>query len=237
MSRTGGVEIKICGLCRAADIRAAVEAGADYLGFVFAESPRGVRPERVPELAGDAVPPRVGVFVDAGPEEVRRAARAAGLRVAQLHGAEPPELCDELRAGGLTVWKALRPRDAKELAGDAARYAGHVDAFLVEGYSPDAAGGTGTSFPHGWLEVLRRPETGGDVRPRLVLAGGLDPENVAAAVREAAPDVVDVSTGVERAPGEKDAGMLRRFVRRAREAARGPRDAGREPRGGEQGAA
>lgn len=223
-ARAAGLRVKICGLGRRADVEAAAEAGADYAGLVLAESPRRLAPEEAAELAGAAraagLRP-VGVFVDRPAPEVARLADRLGLAAVQLHGEEDPGACASLRSEGAEVWKALRPRSPGELERLVDRYAAHVDALLVEGWSPEAAGGTGTGFPHEWLA--------GDARPaglRIVLAGGLDPENVAGAVRSVRPDVVDVSSGVESAPGRKDPGRIRAFVRAARAAA-GPADAER----------
>jgi len=133
----------------------------------------------------------------------------ARLDVLQLHGDEPPELAAELRGEGFTVWKAVRPRDGGELAAAAARYAGTVDALLLDGYSAEARGGTGTSFP--WREVAARLDA---LPPGMVLiaAGGLRPDNVAAAAAILRPAIVDVSSGVESSPGVKDETAMRAFV-------------------------
>jgi phosphoribosylanthranilate isomerase len=154
-------------------------------------------------------PQRAGVFVNATADELRRAAERIALDVLQLHGDEPPELAEALRREGFTVWKAVRPRSGDEFAAAAVLYAGAVDALLVDGFSADARGGTGTAFP--WREVAERiaavaPETA------IVAAGGLRPENVARAARILRPDVVDVSSGVESAPGVKDPDAVRAFA-------------------------
>lgn len=217
--RAGGrPAVKICGLGRRSDVEAAVEAGASYLGVVFAESPRRVSPSTASELVADVPAESVGVFVDAAPEEVLRAAREVPLDVAQLHGREPPETCAAVRAAGIRVWKALRPRSAGELSREAARYRDAVDGLLVEGHSREAAGGTGTAFPHRWWREAGlggEDATGG---PDLVLAGGLTPANVGEALAATDPRVVDVSSGVEREPGVKDPERVRAFVRAVRRA-------------------
>lgn len=221
MRGAGAPRVKICGMRRASDVRTAAEAGADYVGLVLAESPRRLRPSEAGDLARAAreagVAP-VGVVVDRGVGDVAELAGRAGFRVAQLHGAEPPETCARLREAGLEVWKALRPRGRSELEREAARYRDVVDALLVEGWSGERAGGTGTAFPHGWLEEAGLREAVG----RMVLAGGLDPENVGEAVRRAAPDVVDVSSGVEASRGVKDPERVRAFVAAVRAAGREP---------------
>jgi len=209
-------EIKVCGLTRHEDARAATEAGAAYLGTVLAPGgKRTVAAAAAREVFGDLPARRVGVFVDAGLEALERAARAAGLHILQLHGDETPELARELRARGWTVWKALRPRTGAEFAQEAPRWAGAVDALLLDGFSTAARGGTGASFP--WAEVAaRRAALPDDVA--LVAAGGLRPDNVAQAAAILRPEVVDVSSGVELAPGIKDADAIRRFAGAARSA-------------------
>lgn len=224
------VRVKICGCRKPADTIAAADAGATYAGVVFAERLRRVTPAE----AADILSPvrgrlrAVGVFVDAADDQILAAREVAGLDIAQLHGGEPVGSCAALREAGLEVWKALRPRSAEELAAALDRYAGVVDAILVEGFSAAAAGGTGTGFPLDWLAPLRerlasvdetpRPEPAGDgiPRPSFVLAGGLTPGNVGDAIRRARPSIVDVSSGVERAPGEKDPALIGRFVEAAR---------------------
>lgn len=213
--RRGRPAVKICGLRRREDVRAAVEAGADYVGLVFADSPRRVSPGRASELVEGAPTRAVGVFVDAGREVVLDRADAVPLEVVQLHGDEPPELCASLRASGLTVWKALRPRSRVELRREVERYRGSVDGLLVEGHSEEAAGGTGTSFPREWWgEAGLRADPDG---PEMILAGGLEPDDVGEAVARTGPDVVDVSSGVEREPGVKDPDRIRAFVRAVRD--------------------
>lgn len=207
--------VKICGVGRPRDLRAAAAAGADFVGLVLAESPRRIgvgEAERLARRAAGLGLAPVGVFVDRPSSDVRRLVRRLRLRAAQLHGEETPRACRSVREAGAEVWKAVRPRSRRELRELADRYAGSVDALLVEGYSPEAAGGTGTSVPWSWL---REPD-GGRIAPRLVLAGGLDPSNVAEAIRQVEPEVVDVSSGVEAAPGRKDAGRIRAFVEAAR---------------------
>lgn len=213
--RPGAPAVKICGLRRREDVEAAVEAGAAFLGLVFAESPRRVTPSRAAELVDGVPGTAVGVFVDAAPVDLLRAAEAVPLGVIQLHGSESPELCDAVRSAGLRVWKALRPTDAEELAAGVERYRGHVDGLLVEGHSEEAAGGTGTSFPHGWWRDAGLDAAGDGDGPSLILAGGLTPENVAEALSRTSPHVVDVSSGVESEPGVKDSGRIRAFVRAA----------------------
>lgn len=210
MSETWPPEVKVCGLTRHGDAAVAVEAGARYLGAILAPGGRRtVTPRAAAVIFGNLPAKRVGVFVNATADELRRAAQAARLDVLQLHGDEPPELASTLRGEGFTVWKAVRPRDGDEFAAAAVHYAGAVDALLLDGWSADARGGTGTAFS--WREIAARL---GDLPPdvALVAAGGLRPENVAEAAEILRPSVVDVSSGVESAPGVKDDAAVRAFV-------------------------
>ncbi len=210
------VRVKICGVREPAHAAAAAEAGAEYVGVVFALELRRVTPERAATVlaaaGGRAL--GVGVFVDESLDSVLAHRDAAGFVVAQLHGAESPESCAALREEGLVVWKALRPRSRRELGRLYGRYAPVADGLLIEGFSPRAAGGTGTSFPHEWVAAVRtRPG------PAIVLAGGLDSTNVALAIDAVRPDVVDVSSGVESEPGVKSVDHILRFVAAAKGAA------------------
>ncbi|HEX2202828.1 MAG TPA: phosphoribosylanthranilate isomerase [Longimicrobium sp.] len=207
---TRSPEVKVCGLMRAGDAAVAADAGAAYLGVILAPGfRRTVTPEAARAIFGDLPARRVGVFVDAAPDVVLAAAAAAGLHVVQLHGDEPPEAADALRAAGYEVWKAVRARSGADFGAAAARYGASVDALLVDGYSPAAHGGTGTRFPWHEVAALR------DLLPEgvaLVAAGGLNPGNVAEAASLLRPHAVDVSSGVESAPGVKDADAVRAFA-------------------------
>jgi phosphoribosylanthranilate isomerase len=203
--------VKICGLTSPEDAVAAVEAGADAVGFVFwPKSPRAVTPERAAQI-GRALPAavvRVGVFVDAPEPEMARVAELAGLDLLQLHGNEAPAA-----AGALCrpAWKALRVGPGF-VSRDALPWAGRVSGLLLDTKADDAPGGTGRTFD--WALARRAREHASF----LMLAGGLTPANVAQAIRAAAPDGVDVSSGVESAPGRKDVDKLRAFVAAARSA-------------------
>ncbi|HEX2094731.1 MAG TPA: phosphoribosylanthranilate isomerase [Longimicrobiaceae bacterium] len=202
---------KVCGITRRTDAEAAVAAGAAYLGVVLAPGGRRtVSPDAAGGLLAGLGAVRVGVFVDEGADGLRRAAAAAGLDVLQLHGDEPPELLRALRAEGRwTLWKALRPRSADEFRAGVEAYAGVADAILLDGFSTEARGGTGTRFP--WEEVAGYR----DLLPTsllLVVAGGLRADNIARAVSLLRPGVVDVSSGVESSPGVKDPAEIRRFA-------------------------
>jgi phosphoribosylanthranilate isomerase len=203
--------IKICGITSLEDGLAAAEAGADAVGFVFwPGSPRRIDARRARAI-GAKLPPsivRVGVFVDAGHERLARTADEAGLDLLQLHGSEGPEAFATLPR---RAWKALRIGD--DFAPETAlRYEGRAAGLLFDGYSASAPGGTGRVFDWRRARALR-----GQLR-FVMLAGGLTPGNVAEAVRLAAPDGVDVSSGVERSPGRKDPSRMRDFVAAARQA-------------------
>lgn len=198
------VRVKICGIQDLETARAAVEAGADALGFVFAASHRRVTPEAAREIIA-ALPPfvtTVGVFVDVPPVVVQEVAAFCRLDAVQLHGTEPPEYCKELN---LRVIKAIRVRDAASLNGLDAY---PVQAVLLDTYVPGTPGGTGKTFD--WRLLAGR-----ELRAPLILAGGLTPENVRAAVRTVRPYAVDVSGGVETG-GRKDPAKIRDFIRQAK---------------------
>jgi phosphoribosylanthranilate isomerase len=197
------VKVKICGITSVADALEAAEAGADLIGLMFYErSPRYVTFARAAEIA-KALPPfisRVGVFVNPDADTVMRAIGECGLSLLQFHGEEAPAFCTQF---GLMSMKAFRVRDADSLL---ALPDYETDAYLLDAYSPDAHGGTGAKF--NWDLAIAAKQHG---RP-IFLAGGLTPENVAEAVKQVTPFGVDVSSGVESAPGKKDPAKVRAFI-------------------------
>jgi phosphoribosylanthranilate isomerase len=203
------VKIKICGITNVADGLAAAEAGADMIGLMFYDgSPRRITLAQAVEIS-HALPPfvmRVGVFVDAEPDFVLRAIGEVGLTMLQFHGDEPPEFCTQF---GLMSLKAFRVRDAESLK-QLENF--QTDAFLLDAHSKNGLGGTGEKF--NWELAIEAQKFG---KP-IFLAGGLTPENVADAVRQARPFAVDVSSGVESAPGKKDAAKVRAFIAAAQAA-------------------
>lgn len=204
------VRVKICGLTNLADALGAVEAGADALGFVFhPPSPRFVRPEDAREIVRQLPPfvARVGVFVDAEADRVGEIARRVGLDTLQFHGQETPDYCAGF--GAFRVVKAFRMDGAAAL-GRLKKYEPY--AWLLDSYVPGVLGGTGQTF--NWDLACEAVRLGG----RVLLAGGLVPDNVARAVAAVRPYAVDVSSGVESAPGRKDPVRMREFLAAARSA-------------------
>ncbi len=202
--------VKVCGITRTGDLQEAVNAGADAVGFVFAPSPRQVTREEASRMAR-MLPPlvsAVGVFVNEAAETVERVVRDCGLAAAQLHGDEPPDYCEDLRVRNIRVIKAVRMRDRGSL-GALEQYGG-VDAFLLDSFAGDLRGGSGTAFDWQLASGAAR------CRRPLIVAGGLTPSNVGEAVLKLRPFGVDVSSGVEAAPGRKDAVMVRGFLRAVR---------------------
>ena len=200
----GRTRIKICGITRPEDARTAVRLGADALGLVFhPASPRHVTLEQA--RAVRAVVPAfvtlVGLFVDAPAETVREFSTEVPLDLLQFHGEEPPAYC---RGFGRPYLKAVRMRPEVDLQATCAAYA-DAAALLLDTYRAGVAGGTGETFD--WSRI---PD---ELPLPLVLAGGLDPDNVGEAVRRVRPYGVDVSGGVEAAKGIKDPARIQAFIR------------------------
>ncbi len=207
--------VKVCGITSPEDGLLAAEAGADAIGLVFwPGSPRAVTVDMARRIA-EAVPPfvvRVGVFVDASRDEMARAADQAGLDLLQLHGKEPPEACVGLPRRAL---KAVRVGVGFH-PDDALRYEGRAAGILLDTGGGAAPGGTGRAFDWSLARGVRE-------RARfIVLAGGLGPQNVRAAIEAVRPDGVDASSGVESAPGKKDPARVKAFVEAARAARANP---------------
>ncbi len=206
------VRFKICGLSAPEHVRAAAEAGAGYVGFVFfPKSPRNVTPDAAAELA-HLVPAgvaKVALVVNATDEELDAITSTVPLDMLQLHGKESPDRVAQVRARyGLPVMKAIGVAEAEDLAA-IDLYSDVADQLLIDAKPPRNAelpGGNGLAFDWRLLagrKYWRRP---------WMLAGGLTPENVAEAVRMTGAQQVDVSSGVESAPGEKDAALIKAFA-------------------------
>jgi phosphoribosylanthranilate isomerase len=201
------VRIKICGITRVEDAMAAVDAGADALGFIFFEaSPRCVTVEQAAEIVRELPPfvARVGVFVNSSADRVRAVITETGIDTLQFHGEERPEFC---RQFGLRVIKAFRMWDAESLK-PLTEF--RSETWLLDSFVAGKHGGTGAVF--NWDLAAQAVKQGG----RVILAGGLTPENAADAVRRVRPYALDVSSGVELAPGKKDAVKVRAFIAAAR---------------------
>ena len=209
----GNIRIKICGLTNLEDAQVAVEAGADLLGFIFyAKSPRYVDPRVVADIVSAikraaAVPLCVGVFVNAGPEQILETLAYCALDLAQLHGEEDPATLAELAGRS---FKALRPRTVVEAEDAAIRFSPYSPPagpdILLDAWHPALRGGSGETGDWQLAAGLAG-------QYRVLLAGGLTPGNVADAIRQVAPWGVDVASGVEAAPGRKDHDLVREFVR------------------------
>jgi phosphoribosylanthranilate isomerase len=197
--------VKICGITTLADAMVAVEAGADALGFNFYRpSPRYIRPEKAREII-DRLPEsilKVGVFVNEDVESVARIATEANLSAVQLHGDETPEYCHKL--AGQYVIKVFRAGDGV----DVETYG--VDAIMLDTKDDLLRGGTGRVFD--WSIAQRT----NDSTPKLFLAGGLSPENVAEAITTVRPYAVDACSSLEESPGRKDHTRVRAFVKAVR---------------------
>jgi len=225
--------VKICGITNVEDARCAASAGADLLGFIFyPRSARYVTPAQAGEITralraefGLAAPRMVGVFVDSPVSEITETAATAGLDLAQLHGAETPEMVDALnvralrvraggvRARGVHAFKAIRSRTLEGTRTALNRYVGHPDgcdkndvpSLLIDAYHPQEHGGTGLRADVATAQWLSQ-------RCRLLLAGGLTPENVSDAITLIRPWGVDVSSGVEVTKGIKDHTSVDAFI-------------------------
>jgi phosphoribosylanthranilate isomerase len=204
-------EIKFCGLTRAEDAMQAVALGAAYVGVIFAGGPRMLTIERASDVLASvpASVKRVGVFGDQSAEDIVRATEQLGLGVIQLHGAFDAVRLDTLRrSGAADIWTVCRVEGATLPVTLSQSLAASIDGLLLDAFVPGALGGTGTTLPWATIADQLTPIRGGR---RIVLAGGLRPENVAEAIAALAPDVVDVSSGVESAPGIKNHQRMRAF--------------------------
>jgi phosphoribosylanthranilate isomerase len=213
------VRVKICGITRMEDGLNAHRAGADYLGFIASGGFRRSAPASLAAaLALETGGLLVAVTVNETPSRLEEIGFESRASILQLHGDEPPETLEALRARGpWKLWKGLRVRTAQEVEEALERYAGVADGILLDGWHPEHQGGSGARFPWDLVAPLRSDFPAG---VDFVAAGGLTPSNVAAAVRALRPDVVDVSSGVEMEKGHKDAGRIRTFIENAKRARR-----------------
>ena len=195
------VRVKICGICDVDSARAAVESGADMIGFHFCDSPRRIRPEEAKAIAGELIvrPTIVGVFIDEDPEEARRIAEFVGLDMLQLHGSEQPSY-----DVGRPVMKVLKVKD-----GQIPNVDDWPDPVMLDSWSSDQRGGTGQT----WDWEIARPLISSR---KVFIAGGLEPGNVGKVVSAFKPYGVDVSSGVESVVRVKDPDKVRAFVHAVR---------------------
>ncbi|HDS85418.1 MAG TPA: phosphoribosylanthranilate isomerase [Phycisphaerales bacterium] len=188
------IKVKICGITNLDDARAAFEMGADMLGFNFyPESPRYIRPEEAFSIINKlpTFVDSVGLFVNAPIDEIKTLAETGYLNWIQLHGDETPEFCDQVQFANVRTLKAIRVRDEKDVQTANAYY---TYAVLLDAFSPDGYGGTGSQFNWQWIK---------DIPKRLFLAGGITPDNVAEAIRTGVYGI-DICSGIESVPGQKD---------------------------------
>jgi phosphoribosylanthranilate isomerase len=199
--------IKVCGITNQEDARAAVDLGADALGFIFVpDTPRYIEPEAAKRIISDLPPfiTTVGVFADVPPEVILQTVRTCGLNAVQLHGSETPEYCNKI--SDLKLIKAFRVKDRNSLS-SIPDY--RVSAYLLDTYGKGKKGGTGEIF--NWDLAIEAKKYG-----RIIVAGGLTPENVAQAIKHVRPYAVDVGSGVEARPGKKDHSKIKAFIENVR---------------------
>jgi phosphoribosylanthranilate isomerase len=209
------VKVKICGLTNLEDAQWAAQCGADALGFILSEKGPRFLEEDIASSITAQLPPfisRVGVFVDEKIDTVKRIADSCKLDYVQLHGEETPDYCDKLREQvNCRIIKAFRVKGAESLAGIKDYF---LDSILLDAWSPEAHGGCGVSFD--WKLAL-------DVAKNcpIILAGGLNPKNVAEAVKQVNPFAVDVSSGVQSTARQKDRDKVLEFIQAAKGISRG----------------
>jgi len=195
-------KVKICGIKTLSDAKFAVDYGADAIGFVFAESIRNVSKEKARAIV-QKLPPfvtTVGLFVNDTAENIKAICRFCGLDAIQLHGNERPALLNKLK--DFKTIKAFRIRNEKDIS-PIRKY--KPDAILLDGYSENKMGGTGTSFDWKIVKSIRTSIP-------IIVAGGLTPLNVSRAIKIVKPYGVDVSSGVESGPGKKDKKLIKKFI-------------------------
>jgi phosphoribosylanthranilate isomerase len=197
-------------MTRSEDVAKAAELGAQYIGVIFAGGPRHQTPDGATRVMGGTIPPpeRVAVVAEQTPAEIRDLVRRLSIGIVQLHADPAPQRVEEIRAAsGAAVWAVIRIEGSTlPPLGDA--LADVADALVLDARVPGGLGGSGVTLP--WMELADALETIRG-RTKIVLAGGLKPENVGGAIKAIRPDIVDVSSGVESAPGIKDHERMRAF--------------------------
>ena len=210
--------VKICGITRISDAEMAVRWGANALGFIFAESPRQITPQKARDITRRISPfvKTVGIFVNEHPSKIKEIVDFCGLDLVQLHGNESVSVCSEMSP---RVIKAFRVQ-GEETLNDIASYKDHVRAILLDAYQQGINGGTGRTFD--WELALKAKESG----IPMVLSGGLRPENIREALERVAPSAIDVSSGIEKRPGIKDHERMGMFMEKVSDFHRNPRSIG-----------
>ncbi len=201
----GRTRVKICGMTEPFEVETAVEAGVDALGFIFVkESPRAIDPEQAKEIIGQLPPfvDAVGVFMNEDPEVVGEIVNYCGLTVVQLHGQEPPEYCQMMPCRVIKAFQVRADMGPEFLE----PYNDVVWAFLLDAYHKEMGGGTGETFDWTLVERLKPKKP-------LILAGGLNLDNVATAIKQVQPFAVDVNSGIENSPGRKDPQKIAALLR------------------------
>ncbi len=197
-------KVKICGITNLKDAEVCVEAGADALGFVFAESPRCISLKRASQII-KRLPPSVmsvGVFVDAREDEVQKTLKECLLDALQFHGKESPSYCNKFKSKSLVI-KAFRIKDKKSLKA-IPKY--NVDMYLLDTYLKEKPGGTGITFNWKLARGIQR------YNKPIVLSGGLNPDNVTDAIKTLRPYMVDGASSLEKSAGRKDYRLVREFI-------------------------
>jgi phosphoribosylanthranilate isomerase len=215
------MRIKICGITRPDQAIEIARLGATALGFILVpSSPRYVTPAAIAAILAkvDRDVQYIGVFAAAEPETIVAAVRESGIDRVQLHGDESPEFCARIREllPGIEIIKALRVKDAATLE-KAASYSDSVDTLLLDAYDPRQLGGTGRALDWEAIAAFRPPLP-------WFLAGGLTPDNIGDALTRLSPDGIDLSSGVERSPGDKDLAKVASLFDRLRDFRREARD-------------
>ena len=198
------VKVKICGITNLEDASLAVELGFDAIGFIFAESPRKVSVEVTRDII-NTIPPfmqTVGVFVNEEPAIIKEIVEVCGLDLIQLHGDEPPSVCDTLMPRSI---KAFQLKDESSLEA-INKYRGKARALLFDTYSKEKRGGTGKTFD--WDLAVKGKRLGAPI----ILSGGLGPSNIEAAVLAVRPYAVDVNSSVEEQPGKKNPVLMEKLM-------------------------
>ena len=196
--------VKLCGMTKLEDALYAQELGASAIGFIFAKSPRAIAPEKAAAIARALEIPTVGVFVNSPIAEIQEIRSYCHLDMVQLHGNEDPDFCREL---GGTIIKAFRVKSG-DIHQQMRAFSG-VWKFLVDAYDPHQHGGTGKRIEHRHLATI-------DDFSDIILAGGLNPKNIADAITSYQPFGVDISSGIEESPGVKDHGKMEQLMREIR---------------------